>query len=168
LPKKISFPEHPITAIVEGAVKYGLNSDVIATRVLKWTYGTDVIREWKPNDPEEQKLPNGKIVKFSRLIECDQPIPVNKVISTIFTPSSIFQRRMGLDIYITEEHDADFCNSPGVRLLGNWFINLPITLSLRPVLVLLVFGEIEISAFAVNLESGRKHKPKKFKYVGCA
>lgn len=59
---KISFPESPATAIVEGgnfisisihllklyiyfiillilAVQYGLNRDVIATRVLKWTYG---------------------------------------------------------------------------------------------------------------------------------
>lgn len=67
---------------------------------------------------------------------------------------------MGLDIYITEENKADFCDSPGVRLLGKWSIKLPITLGPRPVLFFLIFGEIEISAIAINLETGRKHKTR--------
>uniref|UniRef100_U9T1Y6 Actin-like ATPase domain-containing protein n=1 Tax=Rhizophagus irregularis (strain DAOM 181602 / DAOM 197198 / MUCL 43194) TaxID=747089 RepID=U9T1Y6_RHIID len=161
LQNKIYFPEHPATAIVEGAVKYGLNREVIATRVLKWTYGTDVARKWKSDDPEERKLPgSNQVIEFSQLIECEKEIPINKVVSRIFTPGCIFQRKMGLDIYITEEHDADFCDSPGVKLLGKWSIKLPITLGLRPVLFLLVFGEIEISAIAINLETGRKHKTR--------
>ncbi|RIA90019.1 hypothetical protein C1645_849873 [Glomus cerebriforme] len=155
---KIAFPENPMIAIVEGAVQYGLRQEVIATRILKWTYGTDVARKWLPSDPEDRKLPGGQIVEFSRLIECEKEIAVDTVIQNIFTPGCIFQTKMGLDLYITEQHDADFCDSPGVKRLGNWSINLPITFSPRPVLYLLIFGDIELSAVAVNLETGVVHE----------
>ncbi|RIA90017.1 hypothetical protein C1645_805944 [Glomus cerebriforme] len=158
LNNKISFPENPITAIVEGAVQYGLRQEVIATRVLKWTYGTDVARRCVPNDPEERKLPGGQIIEFSRLIECEKEIPVDTVISRIFSPGCLLQRRMGLDLYITEEHDADFCDSPGVKPLGEWAINIPITFGPRPILYLLIFGDIELSAVAVNLVTGVVHE----------
>jgi hypothetical protein len=94
------------------------------------------------------------------LIECDKEIPINEIVSRVFTPGCIFQGRMGLDIYITEEQDAKFCDSPGVRPLGKWSIKLPITLGPRPVLFLLIFGEIEVSAIAINLVTGRKHKAR--------
>ncbi|PKC14288.1 hypothetical protein RhiirA5_350526 [Rhizophagus irregularis] len=162
---KISFPDSPATAIVEGAVQYGLNRDVIATRVLKWTYGTDVARMWKSGDPDDRKIPNDgfmgmgdRIIEFSRLVKCGEEIPVNAAIPRIFTPGHVFQRFMGLDIYITDKEDADFCDSDGVKPLGNWVIDLPITFSPRPILFFLIFGEIEISAIAVNLETGRKHE----------
>ena len=113
---------------------------------------------WKPNDPENRKIPGGRIIEFSRLIKCGEEIPVNAAIPRIFTPGCIFQRRMGLDVYVTEKEDADFCDSPGVRSLCNWSIDLPITLGPRPVLYFLIFGEIEISAVAINLETGRKHE----------
>ncbi|CAB4459731.1 unnamed protein product [Rhizophagus irregularis] len=155
----------PATAIVEGAVQYGLNRDVIATRVLKWTYGTDVARMWKSGDPDDRKIPNDgfmgmgdRIIEFSRLVKCGEEIPVNAAIPRIFTPGHVFQRFMGLDIYITDKEDADFCDSDGVKPLGNWVIDLPITFSPRPILFFLIFGEIEISAIAVNLETGRKHE----------
>ncbi|GBC00593.1 hypothetical protein RclHR1_03900010 [Rhizophagus clarus] len=166
LKKKISFPDRPITAIVDGAVQYGLKRDIIATRVLKWTYGTDVTREWKQGDPEDRKFPGGDgfmgrgdgIVEFSRLAKCGEEIPVNAAIPRIFSPGCILQRFMGLDIYITDKEDADFCDSPGVKQLGNWVIDIPITLTPRPILFFLIFGEIELNAIAINLETGRKHE----------
>ncbi|CAB4434885.1 unnamed protein product [Rhizophagus irregularis] len=120
---KISFPDSPATAIVEGAVQYGLNRDVIATRVLKWTYGTDVARMWKSGDPDDRKIPSDGFMAIPR----------------IFTPGHVFQRFMGLDIYITDKEDADFCDSDGVKPLGNWVIDLPITFSPRPILFFLDF-----------------------------
>ncbi|GBC00596.1 hypothetical protein RclHR1_03900013 [Rhizophagus clarus] len=162
---KVSFPESPATAIVEGAVQYGLNPNLIATRVLLWTYGTDVARRWIPGDPINRKIQGNErmgisdiIVEFSRFIKCGEEIPVNTAIPRIFTPGCIFQRFMGLDIHITDKEDAKFCDSPGVKPLGNWVIELPITFTPRPILFLLIFGEIEINAVAVNLETGRRHE----------
>ncbi|PKY18499.1 hypothetical protein RhiirB3_109014 [Rhizophagus irregularis] len=120
---------------------------------------------WKSGDPDDRKIPNDgfmgmgdRIIEFSRLVKCGEEIPVNAAIPRIFTPGHVFQRFMGLDIYITDKEDADFCDSDGVKPLGNWVIDLPITFSPRPILFFLIFGEIEISAIAVNLETGRKHE----------
>jgi len=161
LRNKISFPESPVTAVVEGAVQYGLRQEVISTRVLKRTYGTDVARRWVPGDDDDRKLPGGAIIEFSRLAERGEEVPVNAAIPRIFTPGCIFQRKMGLDVYITEAQDAKYCDPPepsDVRLLGKWSIDIPITLSERPILFLLIFGELEIRASALNLATGEEHE----------
>ncbi len=42
----ISVPALPIAAVVRGAIKYGLNVEIIKERVLKWTYGIEICRDW--------------------------------------------------------------------------------------------------------------------------
>ncbi|RIA90024.1 hypothetical protein C1645_823936 [Glomus cerebriforme] len=155
--KNISVPIDPMTAIVKGAVKFGMRQDVVATRVLKWTYGTDVIRRWKHGDPLNRILPGGLVVEFSPLAVRGEEISVNEAFHTVFTPGCIFQSKVGFDIYTTDKKDADFCDSPGVNLLGNWCIDIPITLSERPILFMLAFGEIEIEALAFNLLTGDRY-----------
>ena len=92
------------------------------------------------------------------MAERGDEIPVNAAIPNLFSPSSIFQRKMGLDVYITDGQDAKYCDQPDVKLLGNWSIDIPITLGPRPILFLLVFGELEIGAVALNLETGDEHE----------
>ncbi|CAB4459700.1 unnamed protein product [Rhizophagus irregularis] len=155
--KNIRVPTNPMVAIVKGAVQYGLRQEVVATRVLKWTYGTDVARGWKSDDPVNRILPGGIVIEFSKLAVKGEIFPVDAGIQTVFTPGHIFQSEVGFDIYTTENENAKFCDSPGVKLLGNWSINIPITLSVRPILFIMSFGEIEIEAHAFNLETGDRY-----------
>ncbi|GBB94068.1 hypothetical protein RclHR1_22870002 [Rhizophagus clarus] len=155
--KNISVPLNPMAAIVQGAVRFGLRKEVVATRVLKWTYGTDVARRWERGDPINRILPGGIIVEFSKLAVKGEIVPVDSGIQTVFTPGSIFQSEVGFDIYTTDNENAKFCDSPGVKLLGNWSINIPITLNVRPILFIMSFGEIEIEAHAFNLETGDRY-----------
>ncbi|CAB5390954.1 unnamed protein product [Rhizophagus irregularis] len=115
LKNKISFPESPATAIVEGAVQYGLNPKIIATRVLLWTYGTDVARKWRPGDPEERKIPGNEmmgrgdlIIEFSRFIKCGEEIPVNAAIPRIFSPGCIFQSAIAVNLETGRKHETTF------------------------------------------------------------
>ena len=75
----ISVPTQPKVAIARGAVIYGLsirsnsnnseiNPRVIPSRVLKYTYGIQLISDWKEGDPPHRKTPDGKIYKFSPLV----------------------------------------------------------------------------------------------------
>ncbi|RGB24266.1 hypothetical protein C1646_726562 [Rhizophagus diaphanus] len=155
--KNIRVPTNPMVAIVKGAVQYGLRQEVVATRVLKWTYGTDVARRWKSDDPVNRILPGGIVIEFSKLAVKGEIFPVDAGIQTVFTPGHIFQSEVGFDIYTAENENAKFCDSPGVKLLGNWSINIPITLSVRPILFIMSFGEIEIEARAFNLETGDRY-----------
>jgi len=155
--KNICVPPHPMTAIVRGAVQFGLRQEVVATRVLKWTYGTDVARRWKNGDPLNRILPGGIVIEFEQLAVRGEEIPVDAVFPTMFTPGSIFQTKVGFDLYVTDKEDAEFCDSPGVNLLGNWSIDIPITFGVRPILFALTFGEIELEATAFNMETGDKY-----------
>ncbi|CAB5192646.1 unnamed protein product [Rhizophagus irregularis] len=42
----IRVPTRPIAAVSRGAVMYGLSSNVISTRILKYTYGIEVVNYW--------------------------------------------------------------------------------------------------------------------------
>ncbi|CAG8612048.1 3431_t:CDS:2, partial [Gigaspora margarita] len=50
----IASPQKPVAAIAQGAVAYGLNMSLVKSRVLKWTYGVEVIANFDIcNDPLE-------------------------------------------------------------------------------------------------------------------
>ncbi|CAG8599144.1 15326_t:CDS:2, partial [Racocetra fulgida] len=51
----IAVPKHPIA----GAVEYGLNLDIVQTRVLKFCYGVEVSVKWDKSDPPERRTPSG-------------------------------------------------------------------------------------------------------------
>ncbi|CAG8842747.1 8534_t:CDS:1, partial [Racocetra persica] len=42
----IASPREPIAAIVRGAVKYGLDMGQIKSRILKWTYGVEIMEDF--------------------------------------------------------------------------------------------------------------------------
>ncbi|CAG8543501.1 11170_t:CDS:2 [Funneliformis mosseae] len=155
--RNISVPSNPITAIVKGAVHYGLKQDVIATRVLKWTYGTDVARMWEPGDPPNQKLPGDIVIEFSILAKRGDEISVDEVVTRVFRPASILQSKIGLDLFTTDKDDVNFFDSPHINLLGKWSIDIPVTFSIRPIFMVLNFGELEIDAAAFNLLTGESY-----------
>ncbi|CAB4434637.1 unnamed protein product [Rhizophagus irregularis] len=116
----IIIPASPSMINVRGAVQYGLmlpemlNKSTklsITPRVFEKTYGIKTTRKWNPGDPIERKLPDGMINIFLRIAKQGDEIPVNTGISMIF--SSSFLSRNSLDLFVTNEHDVKYCDSPG-------------------------------------------------------
>ncbi|RHZ81663.1 hypothetical protein Glove_117g481 [Diversispora epigaea] len=140
---KIYVPPQPMVAIVKGAVKFGLNQEVIADRILKWTYGSTDIRTDLGNNV------------FSRMIKKGTRVSVDEKVSRVYTPVSKDQMKMGFDLYTTNRDNADFCNDPHVNLLGKFSINVPD--NDRAILYSLCFGT-EIQATATDIESGEKYE----------
>ncbi|RIA87536.1 hypothetical protein C1645_827645 [Glomus cerebriforme] len=166
----ISVPQKPITAVMKGGVIFGLNLKSVVKRVLKRTYGTNVIRKSRLGDPPSEMLPNGNTIVFEVLARRGDEIPVNDVVVKRFKVSPLVQRRVNFDMYVTEEFDAKFCNDPGVSLLRHLEIELPempekddddddddyyddIIISL-----ILTFGTVEILATAKNQETGEIYR----------
>jgi hypothetical protein len=81
----ISVPKQPIAAIVRGAVDYGLNKNVIKSRVLKYTYGTRTSPLWRPGDPKDRKNKDGRIFKFYTLAEKGKHVDVDEEVSHSFS-----------------------------------------------------------------------------------
>ncbi|KAF0553312.1 actin-like ATPase domain-containing protein [Gigaspora margarita] len=158
--KIISVPTQPITAILKGAVKFGLKEDIISERVLKWTYGTPTIRRWESTDPEDRILSGGLVQTFQTLVTKGSRVFMNEKIVTTFIPASLDQKQMTFDIYVTSKDNAKYCDEDGVELLGNFFIDLPSDgdYNDKTFLLTLEFGKIEILATAVNKHTGQKFK----------
>ncbi|GES81263.1 hypothetical protein GLOIN_2v1470298 [Rhizophagus clarus] len=155
----ISVPKQPIAAIVRGAVDYGLNTKIIKSRVLKYTYGTKTSPLWRPGDPKERKEKDGRIYKFYTLAEKGKHVDVDEEVSHSFTVARAEQKSMDMDIYVSRNSSVNYCNEEGVELLGNFSVLMPDThLGLnRSVLYTLRFGEMEIRATAKNKQNGEEY-----------
>ncbi|CAB4491807.1 unnamed protein product [Rhizophagus irregularis] len=150
--KLISIPPQPVIAVIRGAVEYGLREEVVSTRVLKWTYGTDVARKWRDGDPIDRRLGDGRIIAFERLVKRGTQVNVNDKVYQSFISYDATQRRMGLDLYVTPQDDAKFCDDPDVKTLGNWSVELPDSTNDddRSILFTMIFGNVEIDVTAYN------------------
>ncbi|CAG8779606.1 15387_t:CDS:2, partial [Racocetra persica] len=109
----ISVPTQPITAILKGAVKFGLKENIILDRVLKWTYGTPIVRKWENTDPEDRVLSGGLIQTFQTLATRGTQVSINEKVTRTFIPASLDQKQMAFDIYVTSKIDAKYCDEDG-------------------------------------------------------
>ncbi|CAG8570024.1 17605_t:CDS:2 [Gigaspora margarita] len=155
----ISSPSLPMLAIVKGAVQFGASQKIIVDRILKWTYGTDVIRKWKPSDPLDRKIDDDHIIVFSRLAKKGEKVAVGEKVVRIFSTTHVVQHFMGLDLYVTHDEDAEYCDSPGVELLDNFTIKVPITgEKKREIIYIMNFGMVEIQVTAINPNNRVKYE----------
>ncbi|CAG8608189.1 5487_t:CDS:2 [Dentiscutata erythropus] len=152
----ISSPDKPITAIVRGALLYGLA--VVKSRVLRYTYGIRSLSDWQPGDPVNRRTPDGKIFKFHNLIQRGKKVEINEQVSDILRVAHADQVDMCMDIYVTRAYEVKYCDEPGVELLGKLTINMPdkhLGLN-RSVVYTLSFGETEIRATTKN-KAGKEY-----------
>jgi hypothetical protein len=129
--------------------------------------GTNVVRKSKLGDPPSEMLPNGYTVVFETIASRGIEILVNDKVVKEFRLSSLTQRSVNFNIYVTKEPEAKFCNDPGVILLRRLEIQLPddddtdddeddyddVIISLT-----LTFGTVEILATAKNKKTGENYR----------
>ncbi|PKC65705.1 actin-like ATPase domain-containing protein [Rhizophagus irregularis] len=172
--ENISIPNKPIAAVVCGAAIYGkslqgsknlskLNNSkrVIATRVLKYTFGIKVTPSWKPGDPPERRISAGRIQKFHRIAERKTEVTVDQEFKIEdLLPVLPFATKMTFEVYYTKAQNAVYCDEPGMEPLGELIINLPDKhLGLdRPCTLSLLFGDMEIKAKAFNQKNGQNYQ----------
>ncbi|PKC17240.1 actin-like ATPase domain-containing protein [Rhizophagus irregularis] len=176
LVENISVPNQPIAAVVSGAAIYGKSLQesknlksmnnvkcVIATRVMDYTFGVLISCLWKDGDPLDRLTSDGRIDKFLKIVKCDDIVTIDQEFTTEdLVPIYPDQTTITFDIYYTREQDADYCNEPGMKLLGSLLIDLPeVHLGTnRPCTFCLSFGDMEIKARAFNQTNGQHYQTK--------
>ncbi|CAG8506468.1 10113_t:CDS:10 [Paraglomus occultum] len=156
----IDRPSNPVTAVVRGSALYGLsidhdvNSDaygaskVIESRVLRYTYGTDM--EVRRADS------NRKVLKFSRLARRGDSVKQDQKVRQIYCPSHPRQTKMSLSIYASKDYNPEYIESASVRKIQDWTIDLPDRYlgRNRPVELSLEFGNFETTITARSKVTG--------------
>jgi molecular chaperone DnaK (HSP70) len=175
--ENISIPNQPVAAVVRGAAIYGkslqksrslnkLNNSkcVIATRVLKYTFGVKVTFAWKSGDPPERLMrPSKTIEKFYRMVERGTEVSVEQEFKIEdVSPFSAHQNQMKFKVYYTKAQNADYCDEPGMEFLGELLIDLPdVHLGVdRTCTFCLSFGDMEIKARSFNQTNGQNYQTK--------
>ncbi|CAG8533952.1 13632_t:CDS:2 [Funneliformis mosseae] len=161
----ISVPVNSKAAVVRGAIVYGLNIDVVRKRVLKWTYGIQVCRDWVAGeDDEDRRTPDGKIFEFRRMVKRRTQVEVNKPFPETCYPVKPNQTSALFKIYYTTKDDAIYCDESGVKLLGTLRILMPdIKDGLnRPIEFSLTFARLEVKATAINKRNGKIYDETSF------
>ncbi|CAH1759986.1 10581_t:CDS:2 [Entrophospora sp. SA101] len=153
----IGVPKQPISSIVRGAVQYGLDMRTVTTRVLRYTYGVQVLDKWKKNvDPPNRRMPSGHVYVFHKMAQRGTSVEVNHSIGYVARPSNPNQTDMAFNIFSTPALSARFCDEPGMRSLGTLKIDLSdINLGAKRLVEFsLTFGAMEIKATAKNKKTG--------------
>ncbi|GBB88696.1 hypothetical protein RclHR1_15260006 [Rhizophagus clarus] len=171
----ISVPQSPTAAISRGAAMYGLSlfsgvdlgakkaKGVIGSRVLKHTYGVDVLRPWDPRDPQDRvglsifgpsTLYFNAIAKRGTVAKVDDKFPIEGL---TVSPCHPYQDAAEFEIYYTREYDAKFSHETGMKLLGKLKIDWPGVGLNRSVTFRLSFCEMEITATATNDLTGQNY-----------
>ena len=97
---------------------------LLTTYVLKFTYGIKLHDVWKKSNLTEHKTARGEIIKFHTIAKRGDAIEIDKeIIVDNLGPCSPQQTIATFYIYYTREHDAKYCDEPGMELLGKLKIN---------------------------------------------
>ncbi|XP_048774519.2 heat shock 70 kDa protein 12A-like isoform X2 [Ostrea edulis] len=163
--KKVVIPTDPSLAVLKGAVIYGFEPEIIASRVCRYTYGIAKQGIWNEGDPESKKLPETTRKGlhwcddvFDKHVEVGQVVTVGK----FQEPKEYFaiegQEMALLDFYASTEKNPRFVDMPGCTCVGSFVLDLSEKSSKGNILVRIAVGGTELEVEAKEEKTGRIFK----------
>jgi hypothetical protein len=155
-------PPNPGSAIIQGAVLFGLNPRFVMNRISRKTYGIAVLTEFREGrDPPAKKLyKNGRMWcrdRFNRFVKVNQSIDVDQKVVHRVCPMDADQTNISIGVYTSMDPDPQYVTDKGMFKESEFFLDIPDTqLGLaRSVEVAMSFGttSIEVRAKGANFKT---------------
>ncbi|KAM4731313.1 heat shock 70 kDa protein 12A-like [Anableps anableps] len=150
-------------AIVNGAVQFGRNPEVLASRKSAFTYGIAVCNIFNETKHKAEKKFKADGVDycsdiFSELVKEGEDVRWNETRECFFSPIQSDQTSMNMKFYRTERKDAKYVDDWGMEDVGSFIVKMPDTTGGmdRTVRLDISFGASEINATATDKTSGSK------------
>ncbi|XP_067458869.1 heat shock 70 kDa protein 12A-like [Thunnus thynnus] len=160
---KVLCPFRAQEAIMRGAVMFGRNPQVVASRKSAFTYGVAVAQRFDESKHKAEKkftTEEGDWCKdiFNKLVEECEDVDWNETREHIFTPIRANQTEMRLRFYRTERKNPEYVDDWGIEKVGSFDVSMPDTKGgmKREVKLEIKFGSTEITATATDKVSGSK------------
>eukprot|EP00026_Physarum_polycephalum_P011233 Phypoly_transcript_11440.p1 GENE.Phypoly_transcript_11440~~Phypoly_transcript_11440.p1 ORF type:complete len:238 (+),score=18.79 Phypoly_transcript_11440:2-715(+) len=151
---KIVLPNNPGMAIAEGAVYFGLNPKVIASRHSSYTYGIKVVGKFQEGvHPlhKKKKIDDEWYCSdlFLSLVTVNQKVMLNHQVTTFAGRVSKVTDSVRIPLYCTKEEKVSYI-TPEMRLLGELVLEVPLDeeLGTMNIKITMVFGGTEIAVQA--------------------
>uniref|UniRef100_A0A452HY50 Heat shock protein family A (Hsp70) member 12A n=1 Tax=Gopherus agassizii TaxID=38772 RepID=A0A452HY50_9SAUR len=150
-------------AIAKGAVLFGNNSQIVASRISALTYGVKVSQAFDIAVHDIQKKRVSKADNyvyctdlFKKLVGIGDLVEVDEVASYTFTPTEPDQTSVIFSFYCTEKKDAKYVDEEGLKMLGSCTVPTPNTElgRNRQLRLDIKFGLTEFKATGTDVTSG--------------
>lgn len=172
---RIIVPKDHSLAVAQGAVKYRLEPDIISSRVMDATYGTDICPPFFPGRHDKKYyvgidsrgIPRRRDVLL-HYVDKGEVIKSEEVITAELCPLSDAAKSMKIDLYSTLDADLEYIKDeeekpvPSVRKIGQIEVDMPNEQSLprekRIVEMTMDFSHTEIQVRAHYTVTGMQVK----------
>ena len=160
-PKHIIRPDKSSTAIVYGAVLYGINPAIVQVRVAGMSYGVGCSRDYDPlRHPESKRIMvDGKIVctgLYKEFVAAGESIKSSDVREHSLKPGRGDMKTTKVTIY-TAPHKVLFLDDPACSKLGTIQVDMPDNSKGRDrsIRISMKFGGPEIHVVATDETTGK-------------
>lgn len=161
-------PLYPQEAVKRGAVQYGMQQEVIKSRICAFTYGTNTCRlfDFSKHDIEKKFTTSDNVEwcrdLFTRLVKCGESVDFDEDRSYTYYPVAPDQTSMSLKFFSTTRENAEYVDEWGMKQIGSITISMPDTSRGldREVRLDVKFGSTEITATATDLDSNNTKTAK--------
>lgn len=157
--KKIIFPHEPGLTVLKGAVLFGHNPGIIASRKASFTYGVRTSEDFDPDRHplQSKKNVNGKpmcLDVFRVLVKQGSEVPTGHRISETKTAPDE-ERTTTIEIYLSTDPNTVLVTAPTCTKIGQMHVKLPKgnTEKERAYEISFIFGEIEIMLKVKHLKT---------------
>lgn len=172
---RIIVPKDHSLAVAQGAVKYRLKPDIISSRVMDATYGTDICPPFNPTihdikyfiGRDSRGIPRRRDVLL-HYVDRGEVIASDEIITAELSPLSDTATCMKIDLYSTLDKDTEYIKDeeekpvPSIRKIGQIEVDMPNELSLprekRIVEMTMDFSHTEIQVRAHYTVTGTQVK----------
>ena len=157
-------PSKPCLAIMEGAVLFGLNPNIISSRIARYTIGTDVRLPWNEEKHSKygkkifDKVDNKWVCQdcFSKFIEIKQKIDLGQEITNTYIMTG--PRYCKMSFYQTLNPNPSYVDEKGVEKIGECTLDAKNSYppGERKIKVTMKFGGTFIDVKAKHEKSGEE------------
>ncbi|XP_006127883.2 heat shock 70 kDa protein 12A-like isoform X1 [Pelodiscus sinensis] len=150
-------------AIVKGAVLFGYNQQIVASRISALTYGVAVCETFDiaVHDTQKKRVSKADNYEyctdlFKKLVGIGDLVAVDEVASYSFTPVEPDQTSVAFSFYCTEKKAAKYIDEEGLKTLGSCTVPTPNTElgRNRQLRLDIKFGLTEFKASGSDVTSG--------------
>ncbi|XP_076076072.1 heat shock 70 kDa protein 12A-like [Mytilus galloprovincialis] len=156
----VIIPFDPGLSVLQGAVLFGHKSDVISSRISRFTYGISFNPKFDPaiHDEKYRFLSDGVWRcknAFDKILEKDSVIPIGTVIHRKYN-TKINVNKIGLKLFASEQHNPVYTADDDCFSLGNIGIDVSDSSRCQVLEVGFIFGNTELSLTVIEAASGNK------------
>lgn len=166
--EKVIVPPDAQLVVLKGAVLFGHCPTIIKSRILRFSYGTKVCKEFDPKVHKEEKkitVDGVDLCKdcFDVILKAGTEVEIGQMKAEVYSTGSLFQLAAEVEVFCSPLEDVQYIDDDKCFKLGELFVPLPGNLVAdlllgprnHPFVVIYIFGNTELKVMAKDPLSGK-------------